>query len=78
MNEAILVLNAGSSSVKFAVYPDEAGAPPPTLRGKIAGIGNAPVFSVHDDEDRAVPPDELMGLDPNAGYDDLIPAPTFT
>ena len=74
MPDAILVLNAGSSSLKFAVYPVEAGAPSPILRGKIAGIGNAPVFSARDGEGRAVPQNDLMRLNPGAGIDDLIPA----
>ncbi len=38
MNSAILVLNAGSSSVKFALYDQQTLAP--LLRGAIDGIGN--------------------------------------
>jgi acetate kinase len=38
--EAILVLNAGSSSLKFALHPATAG--PALLRGQIDGIGRAP------------------------------------
>ncbi|MEX2298950.1 MAG: hypothetical protein WD715_16160, partial [Dongiaceae bacterium] len=42
----LLILNAGSSSVKFAVY--ETGARDPALiaRGQIAGIGRDATFSV--------------------------------
>ena len=43
MSDVILVLNAGSSSVKFAVYPSGANAAP-LIRGKIAGIGRDPVL----------------------------------
>lgn len=43
MSEALLVINSGSSSVKFAAYDVEADA---ALRriahGKIEGIGSAP------------------------------------
>lgn len=45
MTPVILVLNVGSSSIKFATYA-AAGDEAPTLRGKIAGIGTAPEFSV--------------------------------
>jgi acetate kinase len=39
---AVLVINAGSSSVKFAVF-DAAGSPPRrVLRGQVEGIGTAP------------------------------------
>lgn len=74
MTDAILVLNAGSSSLKFAIYPDEAGEPSAVLRGKIAGIGGDPVLSARDGDGRAVPQDDLMRLDPGATHDDLVPA----
>ena len=37
MADAILVLNAGSSSVKFSVFLAQAGALEPMLRGQITG-----------------------------------------
>lgn len=74
MTDAILVLNAGSSSLKFAVYPHEAGGPSPILRGKIARIGTAPFFSARDGEGHELPPKDLMPLDTDAGHDALIPA----
>ena len=72
--DAILVLNVGSSSVKFAVYPDVEGTSPPILRGKIAGIGTNPVFSAKDDAGLAVPQEGLLSFDSTAKNDDLIPA----
>ncbi|TXG93967.1 MAG: acetate kinase, partial [Rhodocyclaceae bacterium] len=40
MSRAILTINAGSSSIKFAVYAlDEALARKPYLSGQIDGIG---------------------------------------
>ena len=46
--QVILVLNVGSSSIKFALYPadleDYDGDVPQILRGKIACIGVAPVL----------------------------------
>ncbi len=72
MTDAILVLNAGSSSLKFAVYPNEAGAPSPFLRGKIVGIGSDPVLSARDETGRPLPQDDLIQLDPGASHDALI------
>lgn len=48
MVKAILVLNAGSSSIKFAVlgWADGAADPAPLYRGVIDGIGNEPRFVV--------------------------------
>jgi acetate kinase len=73
MTDAILVLNAGSSSLKFAVYPYAPGSPPPIIRGKIAGIGTNPVFSVRKSVGVAVPQASPMPLGASAGLDDLIP-----
>ena len=47
MAEQILVLNAGSSSLKFQVF-ELAGELVPRLRGQIEGIGRAPRFVVKD------------------------------
>jgi acetate kinase len=49
MGKAILVLNAGSSSIKFAVLGMGEGgaAPAPLYRGAIDGIGNQPRFTVN-------------------------------
>lgn len=54
---AILILNAGSSSLKFAVYTEE--PPPHTLRrlfhGAIDSLDSAPRFQVFADGDNASP-----------------------
>ena len=47
MADALLVLNAGSSSVKFSVFLDE-DPPRRLLRGQIDGLLTAPRFSVRD------------------------------
>ena len=47
MSEAgLLVLNAGSSSLKFAVFDIEPGGDSPAvvLRGQVSGIGSKPIF----------------------------------
>jgi acetate kinase len=38
MSDAILVVNAGSSSIKFSVFVDRAGTPALALRGQIEGL----------------------------------------
>ncbi len=50
MEDTVLVVNAGSSSIKFAVWPaskPEGGA---TIRGQISGIGHLPRFQARDSE----------------------------
>ena len=47
MNDALLVLNAGSSSLKFAVFVDQ-DPPRPLLRGAIEGLHTAPRFVARD------------------------------
>src|SRR5262249_38785928 len=47
MADAIMVLNAGSSSLKFSVFLD--GEPPePLLRGQLEGLLTQPHFVAHD------------------------------
>ncbi|MFD1627483.1 acetate/propionate family kinase [Azospirillum griseum] len=49
MTQAILVINAGSSSLKFSVFRDGGqGDPVATINGQISGIGTAPVFEAKD------------------------------
>jgi acetate kinase len=46
MSDCVAVINAGSSSIKFAVHDLEEG--PPLLRGQIEKIGIAPALKVRD------------------------------
>ena len=39
MTEQLLVINAGSSSIKFAIYPAEAGSDQALFRGEAEGLG---------------------------------------
>lgn len=73
MIDTILVLNVGSSSLKFAVYPDTQGASPAILRGKIASIGVQPIFSARDNAQQPVEQASLANLDSTASADELIP-----
>jgi acetate kinase len=46
--DAIAVVNAGSSSLKFSLFADHGGAPELTARGQIEGIHTAPRFIASD------------------------------
>jgi acetate kinase len=60
VTEAILVLNAGSSSLKFSVFLDRAGAAPQlALRGQIEGILTTPSFTARDADGVALAQSEL-------------------
>jgi acetate kinase len=48
MRPAILVLNAGSSSVKFLLFAEQAGGLEAVVRGQIEGIRTAPHFIARD------------------------------
>lgn len=48
MSKAILVLNAGSSSIKFTVFDAAGGEPQTRFNGQIEGIGTKPRFKVKD------------------------------
>jgi acetate kinase len=49
MRPAILVLNAGSSSVKFLLFAEQDGGLVPVLRGQVEGIRTAPHFIAYGD-----------------------------
>jgi acetate kinase len=48
MVDAILVLNAGSSSIKFSLFADRAAEPELKLRGQIEGLFTKPRFVARD------------------------------
>ena len=52
--DAILVLNAGSSSVKFSLYAGVGGDMRPRLRGQIEGLQSSPTFVVKNGQGRVV------------------------
>jgi acetate kinase len=49
MSDAILVLNAGSSSIKFSLFVARAGSLAPALRGQIEGLFTNPHFVAKSD-----------------------------
>lgn len=54
MSEAYVALNAGSSSLKFAIFGDEAGRLALLCRGEIEQTGDAPVFLASDAHGRRI------------------------
>ncbi len=60
MSDAILVLNAGSSSLKFTLFSIQRDSSlVPELRGQIEGIGTAPHFKAKDENGKVVGNEEL-------------------
>jgi acetate kinase len=64
MTSAILVLNAGSSSIKFALYPlaRRGNDTVPIYSGEIDGIGDAAQFSVKDAAGKRVQDSAIDGV----------------
>ncbi len=55
MNDHVLILNAGSSSLKFCVYrPPRNGNLDMVVRGQIEGIGGAAVLSAKDSDGKTL------------------------
>jgi acetate kinase len=52
--DAIAVLNAGSSSLKFSLYADDAKGLTPIARGQADGLFTSPRFRAKDDDDRLI------------------------
>ena len=71
MGQAILTLNAGSSSIKFSLF--EVAAPDRLdlmSRGDVEGIGSAPRFAAHDPGGKLLA--EQGWADPNQAYPSLM------
>jgi len=48
MADAVLVLNAGSSSIKFAAFEVDADEPAPLVKGQVEGLHTSPRFIARD------------------------------
>lgn len=68
---AVLVLNAGSSSVKFSLYVDGGDDAAPRLRGQIEGLQSEPAFVATDAQGRVVDEKRWRGSG-GLGYDEAI------
>jgi acetate kinase len=72
MSGIVMTLNAGSSSLKFAVFASDASSPTAQISGKIAGIGQQPVFSAQDASGRALDKGQLAALTPSLDHEQLV------
>jgi acetate kinase len=61
MTDAVAVLNAGSSSIKFALFALRASGPVCAFRGQVDGLGANPKFSARDAEGNALASVALPG-----------------
>lgn len=73
MTDGFLVLNAGSSSLKFAVYvaaSDQSDGLAAVLHGSVAGVGQRPSFKAFDAAGQPVPDTVLTGRE--GGHADVL------
>jgi acetate kinase len=69
-NRRVVVLNTGSSSLKFAAYPLQAEAPP-LLQGAVEGIGNDAYLKMFDADGQVVHEAAVQAADPHAAMQAL-------
>ena len=67
-NKAIVVLNAGSSSLKFSLYEASAAALSLMTRGQIEGFGSVPRFEAKDDQGVVVADEKDISCQPTFGH----------
>ena len=72
MSGVFLTLNAGSSSLKFAVFERDTTSAVPMISGKITGIGENALFSARDSQGRALGTDLPETLDAGATHEQVI------
>jgi acetate kinase len=71
MADAFAVLNAGSSSIKFSLYAEDAGDIGLVARGQAEGLYTAPRF-VAKDGTGAVIDEKSWGDGPSLGHDGAL------
>jgi len=54
VGEFLLVLNAGSSSIKFSVFSIDQSAPQAVIKGQVDGIGSRPFFIARDNSQQVI------------------------
>ncbi len=63
MSDVILVLNAGSSSLKFSAFPTGPGGAQPLVRGQVEGIGTSPHFTLRGAKGEVLDDQTLAGAE---------------
>ena len=71
MTAAILVLNAGSSSIKFLLFAEREGRLDPVIRGQIEALSTAPRFIARDGEGRVLA-EKSWGEGAQLGHDGAV------
>ena len=71
MMNVFLVFNAGSSSLKFALFPVEGDTAQVLLQGAVRDIGNAPEFILNTVKHENMTDGFLEKLTKHSGYDDI-------
>jgi len=73
MTDAVLVLNAGSSSIKFALYPVESGRIGwRLLRGQISGIGHEPRLEARAGDGRTLADEQPAVAGRSFGHEEAL------
>ena len=73
MKQVILILNAGSSSLKFAIYPASAAPKHALISGKFDTSGPQLTFSAKDQTGASIQAGRLSDIHPPFALPDLIP-----
>ncbi len=68
MSDAVVVLNAGSSSLKFSIYGVPDRALDLAARGQIEGLGTSPRFKAKDQQGKVLADVELQGSNNGFGH----------
>lgn len=72
MTDVILVVNSGSSSLKFALFPATTSTREPLLAGKVTGIGRKPVLTARVEGDAVSVTEPLNTIPVDATHEWLI------
>lgn len=72
MTDVILVVNSGSSSLKFALFPARTAASEPLVKGKVTGIGRQPVLTASVNGDAIAVTKPLNNIPADATHEWLI------
>lgn len=68
MSDAIIVLNAGSSSLKFSIYGAAGGGLELATRGQVEGLGTSPRFKAKDRQGQTLAEASLKGAAQGFGH----------
>src|SRR4051812_43766993 len=68
MSDAIIVLNAGSSSLKFSIYQVSDDGLVVAARGQVEGLGTTPHFKAKDRKGNRLADEDLNDASPRFGH----------